>query len=73
MRSSPPDARRLLLLVSAIVLVDTMFFAAITPLLPYYVDQLELSKAGAGVLAAASRRARCSARFRAAGWRHAPA
>ncbi|HEX8646364.1 MAG TPA: MFS transporter [Thermoleophilaceae bacterium] len=45
--------RRLLLLVSAIVLVDTMFFAAITPLLPRYSDELGLSKSAAGVLAAA--------------------
>jgi len=28
--------RPLLLLVGAIVLVDTMFFAALTPLLPHY-------------------------------------
>jgi MFS family permease len=42
--------RRLLLLVGAIVLVDTMFFAALTPLLPHYVDELHLGKAGAGVL-----------------------
>jgi MFS family permease len=45
--------RRLLLLVGAIVFVDTMFFAALTPLLPQYADELGLSKAGAGVLAAA--------------------
>jgi MFS family permease len=44
--------RRLLLLVGAIVLVDTMFFAALTPLLPHYVHELGLSKAGAGVLQA---------------------
>jgi MFS family permease len=44
--------RRLLLLVGAIVLVDTMFFAALTPLLPHYVDELELGKAGAGALQA---------------------
>ena len=44
--------RRLLLLVGAIVFVDTMFFAALTPLLPHYVDELELGKAGAGVLQA---------------------
>jgi MFS family permease len=44
--------RRLLVLVGAIVLVDTMFFAALTPLLPHYVHTLGLSKAGAGVLAA---------------------
>ncbi|MBS1870648.1 MAG: MFS transporter [Actinobacteria bacterium] len=42
--------RRLLLLVGAVVLVDTMFFSAITPLLPTYVDRFDLSKAGAGVL-----------------------
>jgi MFS family permease len=45
--------RRLLLLVSAIVLVDTMFYAAITPLLPHYSDELGLSKAEAGLLTAA--------------------
>jgi predicted MFS family arabinose efflux permease len=44
--------RRLLLLVGAIVFVDTMFFAALTPLLPQYADELGLSKAGAGLLAA---------------------
>jgi MFS family permease len=44
--------RRLLLLVGAIVLVDTMFFAALTPLLPHYVDELDLGKSGAGVLQA---------------------
>jgi MFS family permease len=42
--------RRLLALVGAIVLVDTMFFAALTPLLPHYVHELDLGKAGAGVL-----------------------
>jgi MFS family permease len=45
--------RRLLLLVSAIVLVDTMFYAAITPLLPHYSDELGLSKSEAGMLAGA--------------------
>jgi len=45
--------RRLLLLVGAVVFVDTMFFAALTPLLPSYADDLDLSKAGVGVLAAA--------------------
>ena len=44
--------RRLLLLVGAIVFVDTLFFAALTPLLPHYVHELGLSKANAGVLAA---------------------
>jgi MFS family permease len=53
--SSPsfsPHLRRLVLLVGAIVLVDTMFFAAITPLLPDYADRLDLSKAATGVLSA---------------------
>jgi MFS family permease len=44
--------RRLLLLVGAIVFVDTMFYAALTPLLPQYVDDHDLSKAGAGLLSA---------------------
>lgn len=42
--------RRVLLLVSVIVLVDVSFYAAIAPLLPSYVDDLGLSKAQAGVL-----------------------
>jgi predicted MFS family arabinose efflux permease len=45
--------RRLLLLTSAIVFFDTLFFAALTPLLPHYAHTLGLGKAGAGVLAAA--------------------
>ena len=45
--------RRLLLLASTVVLVDTSFYAAITPLLPELTDQYGLSKAGAGLLAAA--------------------
>jgi len=45
--------RRLFLLVAAVVLVDTMFFAAVAPLLPHYADEFELSKTGAGILAAA--------------------
>lgn len=44
--------RRLLLLVSVAVLVDTTFYAAIAPLLPTYRDDLGLSKAAAGVLSA---------------------
>jgi len=42
--------RRLLLLVSALVWVDTMLYAALTPLLPHFARSLHLSKAGAGVL-----------------------
>lgn len=45
--------RRLFLLVSAVVLVDTMFFAAVAPLLPHYSDELDLTKTAAGVLTAA--------------------
>jgi MFS family permease len=45
--------RRLVVLVGAIVLVDTMFYAAITPLLPKLVDELDLGKNGAGVLTGA--------------------
>ena len=45
--------RRLLFLVGGIVFVDTMFFVALTPLLPDYTDKYDLSKAGAGVLAGA--------------------
>lgn len=43
--------RRLLLFVGAIVIVDLMFYAAITPLLPWYADRFGLSKTGAGILA----------------------
>ena len=44
--------RRLLLLVCAVVLVDTMLYAALTPLLPDLSRELGLSKAGAGALVA---------------------
>ena len=45
--------RRLLALASAIVFIDAMFFAAIVPLLPAFVEEFDLSKTGAGILAAA--------------------
>jgi MFS family permease len=45
--------RALLLLASIVVLVDTSFYAAITPLLPDLTEEFGLSKTGAGVLAAA--------------------
>ena len=45
--------RRLFWLVAAVVLVDTMFFAAVSPLLPEYADRFDLSKTGAGILTAA--------------------
>jgi MFS family permease len=44
--------RRLLLLVGATIFVDTIFFAALTPLLPQYAEDLDLSKTGVGILAA---------------------
>ena len=49
----PAAYRRVLYLTSAIVFVDTLFFAALTPLLPHYAHELGLGKAGAGLLAAA--------------------
>jgi MFS family permease len=45
--------RPLLVFACAVVFVDTVFYAAITPLLPGYVEDLGLSRAQAGVLAAA--------------------
>jgi predicted MFS family arabinose efflux permease len=45
--------RRLLVLVSSIIFVDAMLFGALTPLIPGYAEEFELSKAGAGLLAAA--------------------
>ncbi len=44
---------RLLALVCAIVGVDTVFFSALTPLLPHYAAAAGLSKSAAGVLIAA--------------------
>jgi MFS family permease len=44
--------RRLLLVASVIVFVDVAFYSAITPLLPTYADDLDLSKAQAGILSA---------------------
>ena len=49
------DARELRLLfvvASAVVFVDTMFYAAVVPLLPTLTRELHLSKASAGVLTA---------------------
>lgn len=39
--------------VCALVLVDTVFFTALTPLLPHYTHVAGLTKAGAGILVAA--------------------
>src|SRR5436309_1698101 len=53
---APPSSgllrRRLVLLVGAIVFVDTMFYAAIAPLLPTLAHQLHLSKLSAGIMTA---------------------
>ena len=57
MRSARPRLSRpvfaLLAFVCALVLVDTLFFTALTPLLPHYVHVAGLTKAGAGILVAA--------------------
>jgi MFS family permease len=45
--------RRLLVLVSSIIFVDALLFTALTPLLPGYVEEFGLSKAGAGLLVGA--------------------
>jgi MFS family permease len=45
--------RKLLILASAMVFFDVAFYAAIAPLLPDYVAEFGLSKAQAGILAAA--------------------
>ncbi len=50
--SLPPGVRALLVFVCALVLVDTLFFTALTPLLPHYAHAARLSKAGAGLLVA---------------------
>ncbi|HUJ07850.1 MAG TPA: MFS transporter [Streptosporangiaceae bacterium] len=49
----PRRLRTLLVYVSALVFTDTMFFTALTPLLPHYVHVAGLSKAGAGLLVSA--------------------
>ncbi len=52
-RRLEPRLRVLLGFTCALVLVDTVFFTALTPLLPYYTHTADLSKAGAGLLVAA--------------------
>jgi MFS family permease len=49
----PRGVPALLGFVCALVLVDTVFFTALTPLLPHYVHAVGLTKAGAGILVAA--------------------
>ncbi len=45
--------RNLLALVSTIIFVDVMLFTALTPLIPGYADEFDLSKTGAGILVGA--------------------
>src|SRR5262249_57002579 len=45
--------RRRLIRASALVCVDPVLYAALTPLLPHFVHDLHLSKAGAGLLVGA--------------------
>jgi MFS family permease len=45
--------RRLMALCAAVVLADTMLYAALTPLLPELSDEYGLSKGGSGLLVAA--------------------
>lgn len=44
---------RLLALASSIIFLDALLFTALTPLVPVYVDEFDLSKAGAGLLVGA--------------------
>ena len=45
--------RRLLALLCSIIFVDAMLYTALTPLVPGYAEEFELSKTGAGLLVAA--------------------
>ena len=48
----PRRVRALLVYVCVLVLVETIFFTALTPLLPHYVHAAGLSKSGVGLLVA---------------------
>ncbi|MBO0833648.1 MAG: MFS transporter, partial [Actinobacteria bacterium] len=48
-----PQVRMLVLFVCGLVLVDTIFFTALTPLLPHYARIAHLRKSGAGILVSA--------------------
>lgn len=52
-RSSEDVPVVLLVLLCAVVLVDTMFYAVVPPLLPTLVREVKLTKAGAGLLSGA--------------------
>lgn len=52
-RNAAPSTRRILLLVGPILLIETMFFTAVAPLLPHFERTLGLSKLEAGIMVAA--------------------
>ena len=70
LRHHRPDGlmRRVFPFVCVAVAVDTMFFAAITPLLPTYQDNLGLSKTSAGLLTPPIPPAHCWPPCPPAGW-----
>src|SRR5918997_3446553 len=45
--------RRLLALTCGMILVDTVFYATLVPLVPYFTEELGLSKSAAGILSGA--------------------
>jgi predicted MFS family arabinose efflux permease len=51
-RRDPGAGHRLVLVVGAVVFVDTLFYAVIAPLLPQLAHELHLSKLSAGVMTA---------------------
>jgi MFS family permease len=51
--AAPAPLRRVVVLVSAIVLLDVLFYSALAPLLPSYAAHLHLSKSQAGLLSGA--------------------
>jgi MFS family permease len=53
LQAYPRAMRRLLVLVSSIIFVDAMLFTALTPLVPEYAREFDLSTLGAGVLVGA--------------------
>ena len=65
--------KRLFWLVCLVLVIDTAFYAAITPLLPTYADDLDLSKTAAGVLSASYAAGTLAGRYPAGGWRCASA
>jgi MFS family permease len=40
-------------IVGAVIVLDAVFFAAVTPMLPYYTERFDLTDSGSGVLSAA--------------------